>query len=87
MIYLDRGDDWVDEHVEVDRYPLAAANLAAEANTARFDQAGGIGVVLRFGWFYGPGATHSEQFFALAQHDICVQMGTCAHVRLIDPHH
>ena len=32
-------------------------------------------MVLRFGWFYGPGATHSEQFFAMARRHICVQMG------------
>jgi nucleoside-diphosphate-sugar epimerase len=37
--------------------------------------AGGVGVVLRFGWFYGPGARHSEEFLALARRRICVMMG------------
>src|SRR5215831_6373687 len=44
--------------------PMAQANLAAEVSANRFSTAGGAGVVLRFGWFYGPGARHSEEFFA-----------------------
>lgn len=75
MPYRDGGDTWIDEADPVDDFPLARANLAAEANTRRFSDEGGTGVVLRFGWFYGPGATHSEQFFALARRHICVQMG------------
>ncbi|MEQ8232257.1 MAG: NAD(P)-dependent oxidoreductase [Gammaproteobacteria bacterium] len=75
MIYPDSGDAWVDENKPVDRFPIAEANLAAEANAARFSESGGTGIVLRFGWFYGPGATHSEQFLALARRHLCVQMG------------
>jgi nucleoside-diphosphate-sugar epimerase len=75
MLYPDYGSEWIDERVRPDHYPMARANLAAEANTNRFSNAGGTGVVLRFGWFYGPGATHSEQFFTLAQHHICIMMG------------
>jgi nucleoside-diphosphate-sugar epimerase len=55
--------------------PCTNANHAAEASANRFTAAGGVGVVLRFGWFYGPGATHSEEFFALAHHHICVMIG------------
>jgi nucleoside-diphosphate-sugar epimerase len=75
MVYPDRGADWVDEDVPPDDYPMAGGNLAAEASTRRFTAAGGTGVVLRFGWFLGPGATHSEQLFALARRHVCVQMG------------
>ena len=75
MLYQDRGEEWIDETVPTDRYPMAWGNLAAEANTQRFRDAGGTGVVLRFGWFYGPGAAHSERFLALARRHICVQMG------------
>lgn len=75
MLYPDRGADWIDESVPTDRYPMAKANLAAEANANRFSEAGGTGVVLRFGWFYGPGAAHSEQLLALARRHLCVQMG------------
>lgn len=75
MIYPDRGDAWITEECSPDNFPMAEGNLAAEASTERFSAAGGIGVVLRFGWFYGPGATHSEEFFALARHHISIMIG------------
>ena len=76
MLYRDAGNDWVDEGDATDRFPMAAGNHAAEANALRFTQQGRIGVVLRFGWFYGPGATHSEEFLELARHyGICIMMG------------
>ena len=75
MIYPDRGDAWIDEECPPDTFPMAQANLAAEANANRFSTVGGTGVVLRFGWFYGLGATHSEEFFALARRHIVIMMG------------
>ena len=75
MIYPDRADAWIDEQCPPDPFPMAQANLAAEANANRFSTVGGAGVVLRFGWFYGPGATHSEEFFALARRHIVIMMG------------
>ena len=75
MLYEHRGAQWIDESVPTERYPMAIANLAAEANANRFSAAGGTGVVLRFGWFYGPNAAHSEQLLALARRHICIQMG------------
>jgi nucleoside-diphosphate-sugar epimerase len=75
MLYRDQGANWIDEDAPIDRYPMARANLAAEANASRFSAAGGTGTVLRFGWFYGPGATHSEQLFALARRHLGVVLG------------
>jgi nucleoside-diphosphate-sugar epimerase len=75
MLYRDRGSAWVDEDVPVESYPIARANLAAEANAKRFTDGGRVGVVLRFGWFLGPGAAHSEQFLALARRHVCVAIG------------
>src|SRR5262245_15315775 len=75
MIYPDRGAAWIDEGCPPDHFPMARANLAAEASANGFSAAGGAGVVLRFGWFYGPGARHSEEFFALARHHIAVMLG------------
>ncbi len=75
MLYRDRVDAWIDEDWPTDDYPMARGNHAAEASANRFSAAGGIGVVLRFGWFYGPGDTHSEEFLALARRRICVMMG------------
>ena len=75
MIYPDSDDRWIDESVAPDKFPLAQGNLAAEANAKRFTDAGGTGVVLRFGWFYGPGATHSEEAFALGRRHLYMQLG------------
>jgi nucleoside-diphosphate-sugar epimerase len=75
MLYRDQGARWVDEDALIDRYPMARGNLAAEANARRFTQAGGTRVVLRFGWFYGPGAAHSEQLFALARRHLGLVLG------------
>jgi nucleoside-diphosphate-sugar epimerase len=75
MLYRDQGARWVDEDAPIDRYPMARGNLAAEANAGRFSQAGGTGVVVRFGWFYGPGAAHSEQLLALARRHFGLVLG------------
>jgi nucleoside-diphosphate-sugar epimerase len=75
MLYRDQGASWVDEDAPIDRYPMARGNLAAEANTHRFSAAGGTGIVVRFGWFYGPGAAHSEQLFALARRHLGLVLG------------
>jgi nucleoside-diphosphate-sugar epimerase len=75
MFYPDRGAEWIDEEVPPDPFPRVMANLAAEANAQRFAAAGGTAVVLRFGVFYGPGATHSEELLALARRHIGMVMG------------
>ncbi len=75
MLYPDKGAEWIDESVPPDPYPIARGNLAAEASAQRFTEAGGIGVVLRFGLFYGQGAQHSEQMFSLARSHIVTAVG------------
>ncbi|MBO0851498.1 MAG: NAD(P)-dependent oxidoreductase [Pseudonocardia sp.] len=75
MLYHDRGSEWIDEDAPVDPYPIARSNIAAETNAHRFTEAGGTGIVLRFGLFYGPGAAHSEQMFAQARHHIGFVLG------------
>lgn len=75
MVYPDRRDAWIDEDVAPDPYPNARGNLAAEASAARFSDAGGAGVVLRLGLFYGPGARHSEQFLSMARRHVVPLVG------------
>jgi nucleoside-diphosphate-sugar epimerase len=75
MLYRDQGARWIREDAPVDRYPMALGNLAAETSARRFSAAGGTGIVLRFGWFYGPGAAHSEQLFALARRHLGLVLG------------
>jgi nucleoside-diphosphate-sugar epimerase len=38
MLYPDRGAEWIDESVPIDRYPMARGSLAAEANAHRFSR-------------------------------------------------
>lgn len=54
LLYPDRGEAWIDEAVPIqpDRYNRSVAD--AEHSAARFTEAGGTGVVLRFAAFYGP---------------------------------
>lgn len=76
MIYRDGGSRWIDEAWPTDDFPAARSNLAAEASAARFTAAGGTGVTLRFGWFHGPGATHSAELLALARRwGVCAMLG------------
>ena len=75
MVYPDRGDEWITEATAPDPYPMAEPNLAAEGSARRFTEEGGTGIVLRFGWFYGPGARHAEELYRLAKHHVCVQLG------------
>lgn len=75
MLYKDKGSEWIDEDWPTELFPRSRANLAAESNAKRLSDAGRTAVVLRLGWFYGPGARHSEQFLALARRHIGVIMG------------
>ena len=53
-VYEDGGDRWLDEQWPLRPAPYNRTVLDAEASAARFTAAGGAGVVLRFGGFYGP---------------------------------
>lgn len=54
-IYVDRGDQWVDESSPMRPGRYNRAVLDAEAQATRFTRAGRVGVVLRFALLYGPG--------------------------------
>lgn len=74
-IYPDRGDAWIDEHVPVEPAPYARSVLEAERQAERFTDAGGIGIVLRFGSFYGPDGSHAETIFRLGRRGIATIIG------------
>ncbi|MGQ0430853.1 MAG: NAD-dependent epimerase/dehydratase family protein [Microthrixaceae bacterium] len=65
--YLDQGDAWIDEDAPLDHVGAFAGAAVAEAAAARFTAAGGVGVVLRFAQFHGPGSSHVEAFNALVR--------------------
>ncbi|HEX4222233.1 MAG TPA: NAD(P)-dependent oxidoreductase [Pseudonocardiaceae bacterium] len=75
MLYKSQGNAWIDETMPVDDYPITKGNHAAEANAQRFTEAGGTGIILRFGLFYGQGAAHSEQMLAQAKWHIAMMAG------------
>jgi nucleoside-diphosphate-sugar epimerase len=75
MMYPDRGAEWITEDTPVQAFPLARSNIAAETNAVRFARAGGTATALRFGVFYGPGAAHSEQMFAMARRHVGMVLG------------
>lgn len=66
--YTDNGDQWIDE-----RHPYPADGSVLESaavlerEVGRFTAAGGRGVVLRFGWFYGPDARGVDEVLAYAR--------------------
>lgn len=63
--YPDRGDAWIDEDVPLEPYAQTMTVPDAEASARSLTAAGGTGVVLRFGLFYGAGA--SAQLLAMAR--------------------
>jgi nucleoside-diphosphate-sugar epimerase len=56
-VYVDGGAQWIDESWPQKPAPYNRTVLDAEASAARFGDAGGAAVVLRFGAFYGPDAS------------------------------
>jgi nucleoside-diphosphate-sugar epimerase len=69
-MYADGGDAWLDESSELDAPPGIDGGLVAERNANRFTEAGRIGIVLRFGLFYGPGSAHTDQYLRAARRHI-----------------
>lgn len=66
LVYPDLGDEWIDELVAPKPTGVTRSALESEANTERFTRDGRAGVILRFGQFYGPGATHSVEAVRMA---------------------
>jgi nucleoside-diphosphate-sugar epimerase len=60
-IYADRGDAWIDETAPVAPARYNRSTLDAEAAAERSTHAGRAGVVLRFGFFYGPNDPPTQQ--------------------------
>ncbi len=65
--YADGGDSWLGEDSEIDApAPMTESALAAERHVARLTEEGGVGVVLRLSWLYGPGAGSQDHLGAIA---------------------
>jgi len=71
FLYGDHGGAWVDAATTpIVESPFSEAVRVAEANTARFADDGGRGVVLRFGMFWAADAAHTESLLAAARRGI-----------------
>ncbi|MCB1006795.1 MAG: NAD(P)H-binding protein, partial [Acidimicrobiales bacterium] len=73
--YADHGDAWIDEDEPLDPPEGLDGVRTAEANARRVTDAGGTGVVLRFGNFYGPTAAHTRDQWRLARRRISSTLG------------
>src|SRR5262245_20268140 len=67
-VYPDNGERWIHEDVPLSpvRYNLTITD--AEASATRYTEAGRIGIVLRFGSFYGPDAVQTSDLIAWVRH-------------------
>jgi 2-alkyl-3-oxoalkanoate reductase len=75
FIYAAAGDRWIDEDapIEIPRYTRSVVD--AEEQAGRFTAAGGVGVVLRFGLFYGPDSHHTVDGVRLARRRVAASFG------------
>jgi len=66
-IYPDRGSDWIEEDTPLEPAPFNRSVEDAERSALRFDAAGHVGVVLRFGAFYGADALQTRDLIRSVQ--------------------
>ena len=59
-VYPDRGTDWIGEDTPIAPVAYNRTVANAEYSAQRFTESGRIGVVLRFGNFYGPDARQTQ---------------------------
>jgi nucleoside-diphosphate-sugar epimerase len=75
-LYRDNGPDWIDERCPIDDaggQDVLRSLLSAEAEAARMTAAGGIGVTLRFGAYYGNAM--SQMLLDMARKRMLPQIG------------
>ncbi len=80
FVYRDGGDGWLDETAPVDDggSEILRATLEGEQEVVRFVKAGGRGIVLRFGGFYGADARSTRDMLDMVRHRKLPQMGAAA---------
>jgi nucleoside-diphosphate-sugar epimerase len=76
FLYGEHGDEWIDEDTPLDVPKIGRSMLDAEGQARRFTDEGGVGIVLRFGGFYGPDAGQSRDFVRLARNHMAPMAGS-----------
>jgi len=83
--YVDRGDSWIDETVDCDYFWGNRTTVDAEAAARGVTDAGGVGVVLRFGMFMADDSAHMHTFAAMARRGVWGLFGDDErHVSFVD---
>jgi nucleoside-diphosphate-sugar epimerase len=79
-VYADGGSRWLDETARIDDggTTIMRATLGGEQEAVRFTKAGGRGIALRFGGFYGPEAPSTLETAQLARRRMLPQVGAGA---------
>ncbi|MEY2418776.1 MAG: hypothetical protein QOG90_1456 [Actinomycetota bacterium] len=72
FLYLDAGDEWITEESPREATPLVVSVDAAESNAVGT----GNGVVLRFGQFYAPDASHTIDSMRTARLGMAPALGS-----------
>ncbi len=77
FVYADGGTRWLNEDSRTDdgSSEILRAALSGERQEARFSEAGGRGIVLRFAAFYGADAPSTREIIAMARRRLLFQIG------------
>jgi len=76
FMYRDGADNWLDEEAPVDaESQILQAAIRGEEEAARFSNAGGRGIVLRFGGFYSADSSGTRDMIEMARHRKLPQIG------------
>jgi len=75
LVYADGGDAWLSTGSPLASTRFTRTTLAAEAEIERFTAAGGRGIALRMGGFYGPEASHTQDLLAYARKGLAAVFG------------
>jgi Predicted nucleoside-diphosphate sugar epimerase len=76
FIYRDGGSDWLDEQSPVEATAGLESVVTLEGEVARFAAAGGTGIALRFGSFYGSDARSTDEYLQTAARRIAPVLGS-----------
>ena len=74
-VYPDRGNDAIDEDTPIAPARFNRSVADAELATLRFEERGGIGIVLRFAMFYGPDSKFMHELAVLVRHGFAPLVG------------
>ena len=78
FVYRDGGSSWLMEDATTDDggTRILRATLQGEQEAVRFSEAGGRGIILRFGAFYGADAPSSTELATMARRHLLAQIGS-----------